>query len=69
MFKDISPLLADHGAFPSAVEAMAAPFEDQGIPGVVGIEARGIRVLVELVALKGRAKLPDVRISAPIEVN
>lgn len=153
MFKDISPLLADHGAFAAAVEAMAAPFEGQAITSVVGIEARGflfgppiaqylgigfvparkpgklpgavvgldydleygtdrielladaigagdrvlavddvlatggtleaacaligqtgavvggISVLVELVALNGRAKLPDVRISAPIEVN
>ncbi len=153
MFKDISPLLNDHGAFAAAIEAMATPFESAGITVVVGIEARGflfgppiaqrlgvgfvpvrkpgklpgavvgldydleygtdrielpadlvgsddvvlaiddvlatggtlaaacsligqtgavvggIGVLVELVALNGRAKLPDVRITAPIEVN
>ncbi len=34
-----------------------------------GAVVGGISVLVELVALNGRAKLPDVRITAPIEVN
>ena len=33
-----------------------------------GADVGGMSVLVELVALNGRAKLPDVRITAPIEV-
>jgi adenine phosphoribosyltransferase len=41
IFKDISPLLADANAFGRAVEAMAAPYKEQKIDKVVGIESRG----------------------------
>lgn len=41
MFKDITPLLANHAALSQAIEEMAAPFADLGITSVVGIEARG----------------------------
>lgn len=41
VFKDITPLLADAAAFLQAVGEMAAPFEDQGVDIVVGIESRG----------------------------
>ena len=41
VFKDITPVLADAGAFAAAVEAMAAPWRGQAIDAVVGIEARG----------------------------
>jgi adenine phosphoribosyltransferase len=34
-----------------------------------GAEVAGISVLIDLVALNGRSKLPDVHISASIEVN
>ena len=48
MFKDITPLLADHGAFAAMVDALAA-FGGAAAPGgrvdkVVGIEARGFIV-------------------------
>ena len=41
IFKDITPLLADAGAFAAATDAMAAPFMDAGITHVVAIESRG----------------------------
>lgn len=41
IFKDITPLLGDSGAFSAALDAMAAPYEDLEIDVVVGIEARG----------------------------
>ena len=40
-FKDITPLLADPGGFAWVVETMAAPWREQGVDCVVGIEARG----------------------------
>jgi len=41
VFKDISPLLADHDAFSAAVDAVVAHHVDHGVDTVVGIEARG----------------------------
>ena len=41
VFKDISPLLADHAAFSAAVDAIVAGSADARIDKVVGIEARG----------------------------
>lgn len=41
VYKDITPLLADPVAFDAAVNAMTAPWGDDGIDVVVGIEARG----------------------------
>jgi adenine phosphoribosyltransferase len=41
VFKDITPLLADAGAFLQAVGEMADPFMDKNIDIVVGIESRG----------------------------
>lgn len=44
MFKDITPLLADHGALTQVVEALAAPYLKNGKPTVdrvLGIESRG----------------------------
>ena len=44
MFKDITPLLADHGAFSSCVDALAAHWDDVHVDRVLGIEARGFIV-------------------------
>jgi adenine phosphoribosyltransferase len=40
-FKDITPLLADPGAFACAVDALVTPFGTNRIDKVLGIEARG----------------------------
>ena len=41
VFKDITPLLAAADAFAATVDALVAPFADQHIDKVLGIEARG----------------------------
>ena len=41
LFRDITPLLADPGAFEAAVEALCADFTDAGIEYVAAVEARG----------------------------
>jgi adenine phosphoribosyltransferase len=41
VFKDITPLLADAGAFRDATNAMAQPFSEAGVTHVVAIESRG----------------------------
>lgn len=41
IFKDITPLLRDRGAFRQAVEQIAEPFLTAGISSVVCVEARG----------------------------
>jgi adenine phosphoribosyltransferase len=41
LFKDITPLLGDPGLLRETVEAMAAPFRDEKISQVLGIESRG----------------------------
>jgi adenine phosphoribosyltransferase len=41
LFKDITPVLANALLFTEVTAAMAAPFRDDGITHVVGIESRG----------------------------
>jgi adenine phosphoribosyltransferase len=58
LFKDITPLLGDAGAFGDVVEAMAALFGP--VDKVVGIEARGF-ILAAPVAYEIRAGFVPVR--------
>jgi adenine phosphoribosyltransferase len=64
MFKDISPLLADHEGFAAVVEALAARGRDQAgapvVDKVVGMEARGF-ILAAPVALSLRCGFVPVR--------
>ncbi len=41
VFQDITPVLGDGPLFRDVVEGMAAPFRDEGVSHVIGIEARG----------------------------
>lgn len=41
LFRDITPVLADAGAFSDAISAMTEPFLESGIDAVIGIESRG----------------------------
>lgn len=43
-FKDITPLLADHGAFSSVIDGLCGAFEGRAVDRVLGIEARGFIV-------------------------
>lgn len=66
MFRDVTTLMANAAAFRQAVHDMAAPFRDQKIDQVAGIDARGFilggALAVELgagfTALRKPGKLP-----------
>ena len=66
VFKDISPLLADHVAFAGAVDAIVAHHGRGTIDKVVGIEARGFIVAAPVayhfgagfVPMRKKGKLP-----------
>ncbi len=62
VFKDISPLLADHVAFARAVDAMAARWAQPGRRGtvdkVVGIEARGFLLAAPVAYQLGAGIVP-----------
>src|SRR5690606_21262074 len=60
VFKDITPLLADHSAFSAVVDAFVQRYADEGIDKVVGIEARGF-ILAAPVALRTGAGFVPVR--------
>jgi adenine phosphoribosyltransferase len=77
VFKDVTPLLADAEAFAHAIEALAAPFCDEGVDKVVGIEARGF-ILAAPVALacgagfvpaRKAGKLPSMRRGVSYELE
>jgi adenine phosphoribosyltransferase len=44
VFKDITPLLADHGAFSTAIDGLSDAFAGQRVDRVLGVEARGFIV-------------------------
>ena len=60
VFKDITPLLADHAAFSSAVRQLIEPFEGQQIDRVCGVEARGF-ILAAPIAYEFGAGFTPVR--------
>jgi adenine phosphoribosyltransferase len=41
LFRDVTPLLGHREALPAAIAALAAPFKNEGIQQVLGIESRG----------------------------
>lgn len=59
-FKDITPLLADAGAFSQIIDDLASPYVSQKIDKVVGIDARGF-ILAAAVAHKLKTGLALVR--------
>ena len=60
MFKDITPLLADVGAFRAVVDAIAGHFGGHRVDTVVGVEARGF-ILAAPVAYRCGAGFVPVR--------
>lgn len=66
VFKDITPVLGDAEMFRALIDAMSAPFQDEGIGKVAGIEARGFtlatpiadRIGAGFVPLRKPGKLP-----------
>ena len=77
VFKDITPLLADHASFVATVPAMAGPYRGAGVDVVAGIEARGF-LLGAPVALtldagfapvRKQGKLPGTTVEASYELE
>jgi len=58
MFRDITPLLADPLAFALTVDALAAPFADEQIDKVIGIEARGFVFAAPIAYRRGAGFIP-----------
>lgn len=72
IFKDITPLLADPGAFSEMIRHFAAQFKGAGITKVLGIEARGfllaapiaIELGAGLIPVRKKGKLPYKTVAA-----
>ena len=72
VFKDISPLLADHVAFAAAVDAIVAHHGRGTVDKVVGIEARGFIIAAPVayhfgagfVPVRKKGKLPSATLEA-----
>ena len=58
VFKDITPVLADPTALRALIERMAAPFLDQSVEVVAGIEARGFVLATPVAAALGTGFVP-----------
>ncbi|MEO1322245.1 MAG: adenine phosphoribosyltransferase [Pseudomonadota bacterium] len=77
LFRDVTTLMAHAEAFKSAISAMAAPFRENGIDQVAGIDARGFilggALAVELgagfTALRKPGKLPWTTFSETYELE
>ncbi len=77
MFKDITPLLGDHTAFASAVDAIGARHEAGTVDKIVGIEARGFilaapvayRLGAGFVPVRKTGKLPGVTHEATYDLE
>ncbi len=76
-FKDVTPLLGDHVAFSTVVDAIVVAFGRGNIDKVVGIEARGFILAAPVayhfgagfVPLRKRGKLPGVTRSVTYELE
>jgi adenine phosphoribosyltransferase len=77
LFKDITPLLADHVAFAGAVDAIVAHYGRGTVDKVVGIEARGF-ILAAPVAyhfgagfapVRKKGKLPGATLEATYDLE
>jgi adenine phosphoribosyltransferase len=58
LFRDITPLLASPQAFPAAVEALCAPWQDAGVEYVAAVEARGFIFGAAVAARLGAGFIP-----------
>ena len=58
VFRDITPLLAAPDAFAVTVDALAAPFADEPIDKVLGIEARGFVFAAPVAYRRGAGFVP-----------
>jgi adenine phosphoribosyltransferase len=57
-FRDITPLLADHGAFEAAVDLMCDPWRSERVEVVVAMEARGFMFAAPMALELGAGFVP-----------
>ncbi len=77
LFKDITPLLADHKAFETCLEQLLNLVEDQKIDKVVAIESRGFffgtmlaeKLKAGFVPARKSGKLPYTTIKEPFQLE
>lgn len=77
MFKDITPLLADPGAFAICIDALCSPWRARRIDAVLGIESRGFifgaavahALDAGFVPLRKAGKLPSKTIGVDYELE
>jgi len=77
LFRDITPLLADPHAFPTAVDALCAPFFGAGVQYVAAVEARGFifgaaaaeRLGAGFIPIRKKGKLPGATETASYELE
>ena len=77
VFKDITPVLGDAEAFDELITKMSAPYDDNGITKVAGIEARGFtlatpvadRIGAGFVPLRKPGKLPFETVSEEYQLE
>lgn len=77
MFRDVTTLLGDAGAFRAAVDALVYPHAGAKIDKVAGIEARGFilggavahQLSVGFVPVRKKGKLPHDTLSQPYELE
>jgi adenine phosphoribosyltransferase len=58
VFRDITPLLAAPDAFALTIDALAAPYADEPVDKVIGIEARGFVFAAPLAYRRGAGFIP-----------
>jgi adenine phosphoribosyltransferase len=58
VFKDITPVLRDAALFTRVTAAMAAPFRDEGVTHVAGIESRGFIFAAPIAQALGAGFIP-----------
>ena len=77
MFQDVTPVLADAKLFRETIEAMTAPWQEQGITHVAGIESRGfifaapvaLALGAGFVVIRKPGKLPWRRLSQEYQLE
>jgi adenine phosphoribosyltransferase len=76
-FKDITPLLADPGAFRAAIDRLTEPFAGRKVDGIAAAEARGFLLAapmalalgVGLVPIRKAGKLPFTTVHAEYDLE
>jgi adenine phosphoribosyltransferase len=77
VFRDVTPLLADAGAFARCIDALAEPWQGSGVQAVCGIEARGFifgaalaqKLHAGFVPLRKPGKLPPPVVSVDYQLE